>query len=179
MIFISEKIVISTCNHEKLYFAVAVKNGKIIKTILPKLTEKEAIAEISDSFSSFQLSDEYQGLAESVCRAYHGERVSFKDKFIVHELKGDFQKDVLHEVVEIPYGEVRTYKQISEAIDSKAYRAVGTAIGKNPLPIIIPCHRVVKSDLKVGGFFGGTEMKKEILENEGICIINGKIIIKK
>jgi methylated-DNA-[protein]-cysteine S-methyltransferase len=87
----------------------------------------------------------------------------------------DFQKNVLIEVMKIPFGEVKTYKQVSEAIDSKAYRAVGTAIGKNPLPLIIPCHRVVRSDLNVGGFFGGTEMKKEILENEGICIVNGKI----
>ena len=77
--------------------------------------------------------------------------------------------------MKIPHGEVKTYKQISEAIDSKGYRAVGTAIGKNPLPLIIPCHRVIRSDLKVGGFYGGTEMKKEILENEGICIVSGKI----
>ncbi len=90
-------------------------------------------------------------------------------------MDSEFQKEVLQEVAEIPYGETKTYKQIAEAIDSKAYRAVGTAIGKNPLPIIIPCHRVIKSDLSIGGFFGGTEMKKEILENEGICIVNGKI----
>lgn len=77
--------------------------------------------------------------------------------------------------MKIPCGKVKTYKQISEAVDSKAYRAVGTAIGKNPLPLIIPCHRVVKSDLSVGGFYGGTEMKKEILENEGIQIVNEKV----
>lgn len=87
----------------------------------------------------------------------------------------DFQKKVLLEVKKIPHGEVRTYKQISEAINSKAYRAVGTAIGKNPLPLIIPCHRVIRSDFKVGGFFGGSEMKKEILKNEGIHIVNDKI----
>lgn len=90
-------------------------------------------------------------------------------------MNNEFQKEVLQEVAEIPYGETKTYKQIAEAIDSKAYRAVGTAIGKNPLPIIIPCHRVIKSDLSIGGFFGGTKMKKEILENEGVCIVNGKI----
>lgn len=94
-------------------------------------------------------------------------------------MNSEFQKEVLQEVAEIPYGETKTYKQIAEAIDSKAYRAVGTAIGKNPLPIIIPCHRVIKSDLSVGGFFGGTEMKKEILENEGVCIVNGKIQLVK
>ncbi|MGZ7044104.1 MAG: methylated-DNA--[protein]-cysteine S-methyltransferase [Methanobacterium sp.] len=89
--------------------------------------------------------------------------------------RGEFQKKVLLEVKKIPYGKIRTYKQIAEAMDSKAYRAVGTAIGKNPLPLIIPCHRVVKSDLSVGGFYGGTEMKKDILQNEGISIVNNKI----
>lgn len=146
---------------------------------MPKSNEEEAINEISKDYSSFELSDKHQNLAEDVCRAYCGENISFQDKFHDHELKGSFQKDVLHEVAEIPYGEVKTYKQIAEALNSKAYRAVGTAIGKNPLPIIIPCHRVVKSDLKVGEFFGGTEMKKEILENEGICIEKDKVVLKK
>ncbi len=107
--------------------------------------------------------------------AYFGEITSFKNKFILDKLGGVFSKKVLLEVAKIPYGEFRTYKQIAESINSKAYRAVGTAIGRNPLPIIIPCHRVVKSDMNVGGFFGGTDMKKEILENEGICIVNDKI----
>ncbi|MGB8233684.1 MAG: MGMT family protein, partial [Methanobacterium sp.] len=55
-------------------------------------------------------------------------------------------------------------------INCHAYRAVGTAIGKNPFPIVIPCHRVIRSDGKIGGFRGGTQMKVEILKNEGIKI---------
>ena len=129
--------------------------------------------EISNSYNSFELSDKYEKLAEKVCMAYHGKESTF-DMYTPDE--SSFRGKVLREVAKIPYGEVKTYKQIAEALDTKAYRAVGTAIGRNPLPIIIPCHRVVRSDLKVGGFFGGTEMKKEILENEGICIINGKIL---
>jgi methylated-DNA-[protein]-cysteine S-methyltransferase len=107
--------------------------------------------------------------------AYYGENIQFNASV---PDKNDFKSKVLQEVAKIPYGEVRTYKQISESIGTKAYRAVGTAIGRNPLPIIIPCHRVVKLDLHVGGFFGGTEMKKEMLENEGVCIVDGKIKIE-
>ena len=128
--------------------------------------------EISSEFTSFELSDEYQHYAKDVCTAYHGKKTKFKASI---PDKNDFKSKVLQEVAKIPYGEVRTYKQISESIGTKAYRAVGTAIGRNPLPIIIPCHRVVKSDLHVGGFFGGTEMKKEMLENEGIYIVDGKV----
>ena len=59
---------------------------------------------------------------------------------------------------------------------NKAYRAVGTALGKNPFPIIIPCHRVVKSNMSIGEYGGGSEMKKEILKNEGVRIKGDKII---
>ncbi|MCZ3366453.1 MULTISPECIES: MGMT family protein [Methanobacterium] len=128
--------------------------------------------EISKEYTSFELSDEYEHYAKDVCMAYYGKKTEFE---AVIPNKSDFKSKVLQEVAKIPYGEVRTYKQISESIGTKAYRAVGTAIGRNHLPIIIPCHRVVKSDLHVGGFFGGTEMKKEMLENEGICIVDGKI----
>ncbi|MGF7119357.1 methylated-DNA--[protein]-cysteine S-methyltransferase [Methanobacterium oryzae] len=172
---ISNEPIISTYNKGNLHFAVAVKDKKIIKTILPKSSKKKAINDISDEYLSFKISNKYQNFAEDVCNAYFGNSISFKDKFDYSSVNNEFQKEVLQEVAEIPYGETKTYKQIAEAIDSKAYRAVGTAIGKNPLPIIIPCHRVIKSDLSIGGFFGGTEMKKEILENEGVCIVNGKI----
>ena len=165
-------MIISTYSDGKLYFAVAVKDGKILKTILPKLDENSAVDEISNSYDSFELSDKYQKLAEKVCMAYHGKESDFD---VDAPDESSFKGKVLREVAKIPYGEVKTYKQIAEALDTKAYRAVGTAIGRNPLPIIIPCHRVVRSDFQVGGFFGGTEMKKEILENEGINIVDYKI----
>ena len=90
-----------------------------------------------------------------------------------------FERDVILEVAKIPYGNVKTYKDIAESINSSAYRAVGTAIGKNPFPILVPCHRVIRSDGKVGGFRGGTSMKIEILENEGIKINKSKVLIDK
>ncbi len=109
-----------------------------------------------------------------MCKIYNGEDVSFDDD-VTNLMCDGFKKKVLLEVMKIPHGEVRSYKQISESINSKAYRAVGTAIANNPLPLIIPCHRVVKSDMKVGKFYGGATMKTEILINEGICVVNGKI----
>ncbi len=75
----------------------------------------------------------------------------------------------------IPKGRVTTYKEISKALDSKAYRAVGTLIGKNPNAPIVPCHRVVKSDGNIGGYAFGTDKKVELLESEGLEIENGRI----
>ena len=82
----------------------------------------------------------------------------------------DFQKDVLRAALEIPKGEVRTYKQIAEAVGHpKAYRAVGTALKKNPLAPDIPCHRVIKSNGELGNYsgVGGTKRKMELLSMEG------------
>ena len=81
----------------------------------------------------------------------------------------NFQKMVWTELKKIPFGETRTYKEIAIAIGKpKAARAVANACGKNPYPIIIPCHRVVRSDGTIGGFTGdgGIEKKRQLLRQE-------------
>ena len=79
-----------------------------------------------------------------------------------------FQEKVYEEVKKIPKGEVRTYKQIARAIGSpRAFRAVGNALNKNPDLKTIPCHRVVRSDGKIGGYRGGVKQKRALLVSEG------------
>lgn len=76
----------------------------------------------------------------------------------------DFQKQVWQALLTIPFGETRTYKQIAEHIGNvKAVRAVGAANGKNPISIIVPCHRVVGVNGKLVGFAGGLENKEILL----------------
>lgn len=79
-----------------------------------------------------------------------------------------FQTSVLLEIANIPFGQTRTYGEIATAIGKpKAVRAVGTACGKNPFPFVVPCHRVVKSDGKIGNYSaGGTNVKRKLLEFE-------------
>lgn len=78
-----------------------------------------------------------------------------------------FQLKVWNELQKIPYGETRTYKQIAENIGSpKAFRAVGNANNKNPIPIIIPCHRVVGSNGNLVGYAGGIHIKNFLLNLE-------------
>ncbi len=88
----------------------------------------------------------------------------------LNNLKGtEFQKKVWKEILKIPKGQTRTYKDIALSIGSpKSYRAVANACGKNPLPVTIPCHRVVKSDGSIGGYSakGGVEKKKILLSGE-------------
>lgn len=79
----------------------------------------------------------------------------------------DFQREVWQALAEIPYGELRSYRDIARAIGRpKAVRAVGAANGRNPLPIVVPCHRVIGSDGSLTGFAGGLAMKKQLLELE-------------
>jgi len=80
----------------------------------------------------------------------------------------DFQKSVWAALSEIPYGEMRSYGDIARVIGNpKAVRAVGGANGKNPLSIIVPCHRVIGSDGSLTGFGGGLSIKKKLLGLEG------------
>ena len=87
------------------------------------------------------------------------------------KLKGtQFQLKVWSYLKKIPKGKLKTYAQVAKAIGKpKAVRAVANAIGKNPFPPKIPCHRVIRSDGKLGGYSakGGIKTKKKLLKNEG------------
>ena len=94
-----------------------------------------------------------------------GNRRSFS---LVLELRGTpFQKSVWKAVADVPYGETRSYGDIAKRIGkSTACRAVGAANGANPIPIIIPCHRIVGSDGSLTGFGGGIALKRKLLDLE-------------
>ena len=92
-------------------------------------------------------------------------------------MAGNFQVAVLNKVKQIPKGEVTTYGEIAKAITGsvRAARAVGQAVAKNPYPIIIPCHRVVRTDGDVGGYCLGMETKIKLLREEGVLILGEKV----
>ncbi|MEZ5001467.1 MAG: methylated-DNA--[protein]-cysteine S-methyltransferase [Chitinophagales bacterium] len=83
----------------------------------------------------------------------------------------DFQKEVWETLLTIPYGKTITYGQLADRLGSNANpRNVGGANGANPIAIIIPCHRVVGSNMKLTGYAGGIERKKKLLELEGAIL---------
>ena len=97
---------------------------------------------------------------------FRGEKVIFKGPF--HLLGTGFQRRIWKALLTIPYGEVRTYGQIAcKAESPRGFRATGQAVGKNPLAIMIPCHRVIASGGRIGGFGLGLAMKRQLLEIEG------------
>ena len=87
----------------------------------------------------------------------------------------DFERKVWTSLKDIPYGETRTYKWIAEkAGNPSATRAAGRALSKNPVPIVLPCHRVIESDGSVGGYSSGINIKIRLLELEYYSKINKK-----
>ncbi len=154
-------------------------NLKIIKIFLP--TEKSSlISKIQKDYSAIEKSDSLNELASNIKKFISGEKIYFNLDLLDLDMCTSFQKKVLITDYKIPRGYVSTYSRIGKTIGSiKGARAVGNALAKNPFPLIIPCHRAIKSDKSLGGFEGGLEMKKTLLENEGIKILNGFVITDK
>jgi methylated-DNA-[protein]-cysteine S-methyltransferase len=77
-----------------------------------------------------------------------------------------YQRKVWLETRKIPYGKTQTYKFLAKKLNHRGYRSIGQALSRNPLLIVIPCHRVISSDGSIGGFTGGLELKKFLLRLE-------------
>lgn len=103
--------------------------------------------------------------ADQIREYLAGERTQFTLEIALPE--SGFYADVWRALLRIGYGEVTTYKSIAEAVARpRAYRAAGTAVGHNPLSIVVPCHRVVAANGKLSGYAGGVERKRWLLDLE-------------
>ena len=135
-------------------------------------SEKTAIIEIS--FLSTPLLQDYNTKSNHILKFTINQLDEFFNKkrknftFPIKFLKAtDFQLKVWKELRNIKYGSVATYGEIAKRIGNpKAYRAVGNACNKNPLLLVVPCHRIIASNNKIGGFAGGEEIKKYLLNLE-------------
>jgi methylated-DNA-[protein]-cysteine S-methyltransferase len=89
----------------------------------------------------------------------------------------NLDQKIYKKLLEVPKGKITTYGELAKSVGLKnGQRVVGKIMNKNPFPVIIPCHRVIKSDGKIGGYAYGEEIKSNMLLKEGIQIRNGKIL---
>jgi methylated-DNA-[protein]-cysteine S-methyltransferase len=110
----------------------------------------------------------FRALLRALDRYFKGQEVAFEMMLDMEDL-GDFTRAVLAEVSKVPYGKTTSYSNVGRAIGfGRAPRAVGQALGRNPIPIIVPCHRVVKADRSLGGFGMGIDIKARLLTLEGV-----------
>ena len=129
---------------------ISEEGGKIISLLF-------SYSEYSDS------SPLLEKAKEEIEEYFQGKRKTFD---LPLDAKGtEFQKRVWKELLDIRYGETLSYGEIGDRIGTKAYRAIGNACGKNPIPILIPCHRVVGKD-NIGGFSLGLDLKRKLLDIE-------------
>ncbi len=108
-------------------------------------------------------------IAREVQRYFRGDAEALQNVPVDLDGSTEFERQVYEATRRIPFGKVATYGQIAMAIGKpNAPRAVGQALGKNPIALVIPCHRVVASDGTLGGFTGGLTWKRKLLRHEGV-----------
>jgi len=140
--------------------------------VLPRPTAEEVFIALN-AIPFRQVADQHFKEIEKKLQGYFsGERTHFNEAIDLTQ-GTEFQRRVWLAAKEIPYGEARSYAWVAVRVGNpRAYRAVGQALGKNPLPIVIPCHRVLTSRGSIGGFSAGLENKERLLELEGIsCLV--------
>lgn len=119
--------------------------------------------------------DDTSLLANKIYRYFEGERVGFKDVKVTLSGFSDFARMVLEGLRAVEWGRTVTYKDIALSLGRPgSARAIGMIMSKNPIPLIIPCHRVIRIGGGLGGFSGagGVEMKKKMLAFEGYGSVN-------
>ncbi|MDI9620214.1 MAG: MGMT family protein [Candidatus Nezhaarchaeota archaeon] len=173
---------------DKYIAAIIDRSGRLISLSLLRKSEEEALNE-AKAAALIKVSYKFKSEMDPAVRRTGKEVVEFLELYLEgkrpsakfelsREGLSDFMEKVLSIVTLIPYGSVTCYGSIAELIGNRnASRAVGAALARNPWPIIIPCHRVVRCDRGVGGYKGGVELKKHLLRVEGVAITaSGKVL---
>ena len=151
-------------------FASDQKGLKIL--VLPEERREDALFKIRKILEYDHLIDENRRrgkLIQRVKEYFEGKKVDFLDWQLNLDNYTNFQKKILQTVRKIPYGETRSYKWVAQTAGyPRAYRAVGNTMRNNPIPLIIPCHRVIKNNGMLGGFSGkeGIALKKKMIDLE-------------
>jgi methylated-DNA-[protein]-cysteine S-methyltransferase len=148
------------------WVGAAARGGRLIAVTLPSESEAAAVGALRGKGSG-EGEALLERLAEDLRRYFAGERVDFSTYLV--ELSGHppFRQAALRAARQIPYGEVRSYRWLAEAVGNpRAARAAGQAMRSNPIPLVIPCHRVVGANGALTGFGGGLAMKRALLTLE-------------
>jgi len=140
----------------------------LIRVGLPNQDPDELLAELAERVSPRVLESPARlDAAKRELDLYFEGKLAHFDLPLDWRLSGGFGRRVLRAIARIPYGETRSYTQMAtRAGNQRAVRATGTACGRNPIPLVVPCHRVLRADGTLGGYGGGLPMKQALLELE-------------
>lgn len=150
------------------WMGIISSSAGLKKIIMPRKSKEEVLLRVNVSCNLIEeeASAIFNDLPQRLKRFLNGELVDFSDKLSLDGATA-FQKIVWKIAQSISYGETRSYAWVARQMgNAKAARAVGQALGKNPLPIVIPCHRIISTNGSLGGFSAGLELKKYLLRLE-------------
>ncbi len=155
------------------FLMLASEKGLLRTHLKPyKISATEWKEEIQSEFPDHkvQSKSEILDLTEKQMKEYFkGNRKDFDVPLDLHRSGTDFQQTVWGQLLKIPFGKVWTYGELAKRVKRpKGARAVGQANGRNPIPVIVPCHRVVASGGALGGFTGGLNVKRFLLDHESV-----------
>ncbi len=156
---------------------VACSSKGLVRVMFGSGSEFEFMEKLKAEFPErwlIESFDEVEPYRRQFEEYFYHKRRDFDFPFDPLLLKSTFQKKVLFMLRDIPYGQTVTYGELARRVGKKGSgRAVGNTLGSNPVPIYLPCHRVVAGQGKLGGFTGGTELKKKLLTLEGVSLHGG------
>ncbi len=152
------------------WIAIVGSGRGLVSASLPCKSAREALESLDKTVEYATSSpDRFKDLTRRLKAYSNGHKVSFTDELDLSE-STQFQRKVWQAARLIPYGETRSYGWLADKVGKPgAARATGQALGKNRLPIIIPCHRVISSNGSLGGFSGGLDMKRRLLHLEAVA----------
>jgi methylated-DNA-[protein]-cysteine S-methyltransferase len=164
------KVSIDSCQTSWGWLGMASSPSGLLALTLPKPTKEQALKPLLERWGEKRPGEDprLDGLKTKLQRYFDGQQVLFDEPLDLSEATA-FQRRVWSAVRDIPYGETRSYGEIARQAGSPgAARAVGRAMATNPVPIVVPCHRVIGSDGDLRGFGGGLDLKRRLLEMEGV-----------
>ena len=153
-------------------FRILLSNSETLSTQLVKIAFPSSVESSCT---------EIDVVASQIEAFFTGEDISFSLEIARLDICSEFQQKVLRAEHAIPRGHVSTYHRIAKHVGKPSgARAVGTALANNPFPILIPCHRAIRSNGTIGGYQGGLSMKQALLEMEGIFLNDkGRVITER
>jgi methylated-DNA-[protein]-cysteine S-methyltransferase len=149
---------------------LATTRRGLVRVGLPNQDADELLADLADRVSPRVLEAPAElDDARRELDLYFGGKLDRFDLPLDWRLSGGFRRRVLRAIDRIPYGQTRTYTEMARrAGNERAVRAAGSACGSNPIPLVVPCHRVLRTGGALGGYGGGLPMKQSLLELEGV-----------
>jgi len=153
------------------FIVIVTKNGKVVSLDVTDKGTYEARKMILSIYPDARESmTPFKTIRTLLDRYLQGREVDFDVEVDISHL-GSFTRKVLNELRKVPYGEIRSYGWLAKKVGRPgAARAVGQALKRNPIPIIIPCHRIIRDDGTIGGFSMGVNIKERLLALEGVKV---------